>query len=43
MELIISQIRWPAEIYKQVKERAYMEHKRVNKMVVELVLKGLVS
>ena len=24
MELIISQIRWPAEIYKQVKERAYI-------------------
>lgn len=41
MELIISQIRWPAEVYKQVKERAYQERKSVNKMVVELVLKEL--
>lgn len=41
MELIISQIRWPAEVYKQVKERAYQERKSVNKMVVELVLKAL--
>lgn len=41
MELIISQMRWPAEVYKQVKERAYLERKSINKMVVELVLKGL--
>lgn len=41
MELIISQMRWPAEVYKQVKERAYQERKSINKMVVELVLKGL--
>lgn len=41
MELIISQIRWPAEVYKRVKERAYRERKSVNKMVVELVLKAL--
>ena len=43
MELIISQMRWPAEVYRQIKERAYLERKSVNKMVVELVLKGLAS
>lgn len=41
MELIISQIRWPAEVYKRVKELAYQERKSINKMVVELVLAGL--
>ncbi len=41
MELIISQIRWPAEIYKRIKERAYQERKSVNKMVIELVVKAL--
>ena len=43
MELIISQMRWPAEVYRQIKELAYLERKSVNKMVVELVLKGLAS
>lgn len=41
MELIISQIRWPAEVYKRAKEKAYQERKSINKMVVELVLKAL--
>lgn len=41
MELIISQIRWPAEVYKRVKERAYRERKSINKTVVELVVSAM--
>ena len=41
MERIISQMRWPVEVYKAVKERAYRERKSFNAMVVELVVKAL--
>ena len=41
MERIISQMRWPVEVYKAVKERAYREQKSFNAMVIELVVKAL--
>ena len=41
MERIMSQMRWPVEVYKAVKERAYRERKSFNAMVVELVVKAL--
>ena len=41
MERIISQMRWPVEVYKVVKERAYRERKSFNAMVIELVVKAL--
>ena len=36
MERIISQVRWPTELYLEIKEMAYQERKSVNSMVVEL-------
>lgn len=41
MERIISQMRWPAEVYRKIKERAWQERKSFNAMVVELVIKAL--
>lgn len=41
MERIISQMRWPVEVYRLVKERAWRERKSFNAMVVELVIKAL--
>lgn len=41
MERVMSQMRWPVEVYKAVKERAYRERKSFNAMVVELVVKAL--
>lgn len=41
MERIISQMRWPAELHKRIKELAWRERKSFNAMVVELVIKAL--
>lgn len=41
MERVISQMRWPAEVYRQIKERAWRERKSFNAMVIELVVKAL--
>ncbi len=41
MERIISQMRWPADVYKAIKEQAWLERKSFNAMVIELAVRTL--
>ncbi len=36
-----STVRWPCDLYEQIRERAYEERQSINRTVVELVRKAL--